>query len=84
MSELGDAFKILKQRGQRKRASNREKSTKILEEAEINFTVQNNGAHLIITYLDKIVDFWPGTGLWIVRHGHRGRGVYNLLKHLGV
>lgn len=64
------------QRSKDKRAMNRAASPKYLERQGIKFESRNEGAHLIV---DGRVDFWPGTGLWIVKEGNkRGRGV----KHL--
>jgi len=84
MSDMSDAFRDMKEHGREKRAKNRDKALQIFEDEKIDFILKNNGAHLIVTYYNKTVDFWPGTGLWIVRHGIRGRGIFNLIKHLGV
>lgn len=66
-----------------KRANNREYSTKLLTELGVNFTSHNNGAHLIIKNGDQRIDFWPGTGKWIVCD-FTSRGVFNLLKFIGI
>lgn len=71
-----------KVRSQEKRADNRAASKAILEAAGIPLEVKNNGAHLIVGK-PPLIDFWPGTGKWIVRATQRpGRGVYPLLKLL--
>ncbi|MNN70290.1 hypothetical protein D3C81_1861330 [compost metagenome] len=68
-----------------RRASNRERSALKLQELGISFVSNNDGAHLIVMHAGKTVDFWPGTGKFIPRGaGRPGRGVFNLLKHLGV
>jgi len=68
-----------------RRADNREKSAVILAERGIQFETKNMGAHLIVSHDGKVADFWPGTGKYIPRGGGRpGRGVFNLLKRLGV
>lgn len=65
---------------QEKRAENRRLSPLLLTEKGFSFVSRNNGAHLIVE--DK-VDFWPGTGQWIVRQdGFAGRGVKNLIGYL--
>lgn len=65
-----------------KRSQNRESSAQILERHEVTFLTRNSGAHLIITEPTRI-DFWPGTGLFIVsKTGTRGRGVQALLKEV--
>ena len=52
---------------------------------KISFVSKNNGAHLVICHFDLMIDFWPATGRWIVRKSPKeGRGVFKLLKYLGV
>ncbi|WP_054912480.1 hypothetical protein [Pseudomonas sp. NBRC 111127] len=68
-----------------RRARNRQGSAEILAERGVQFEVKNMGAHLIVSHEGKVADFWPGTGKYIPRGGGRpGRGVFNLLKLLGV
>lgn len=70
---------------QARRSDNREKSAAILAEKGVQFESKNMGAHLIVRHSGKVADFWPGTGKYIPRGGGRpGRGVFNLLKLLGV
>ena len=61
-----------------KRARNRHDSAQLLTAAGIEYVSKNDGAHLIVTDA-HIVDFWPGTGRWIVRGGNEGRGVIGLI-----
>lgn len=82
MSAIGDDFKALKERGQRKRASNRKTTPDLLRVANIDFESKNGGAHLIVDAGDHKVDFWPGTGRWIDRKGKRGFGVRKLIEHV--
>jgi hypothetical protein len=66
----------------RKRASNRVESNRILREAGYFFEECNHGAHLIVQTIVGRIDFWPGTGKFIVASTkHSGRGVFNLMKH---
>lgn len=70
---------------QKRRASNRESSADLLSQADIQFDSKNGGAHLIVSHGGKVIDFWPGTGKFIPRgFGKEGRGVFNLMKVLGV
>lgn len=76
-------WKALKEHSKQKRTHNRSNSTAILTAHGIPFVVKNEGAHLIVTAGQKKINFWPGTGLWMVqgepqRHG----GVFKLLKYL--
>lgn len=66
-----------------KRASNREFSAKLLKERGYRFTTNNDGVHLMVECLDGVIDFWPGTGVWIDKaKAARGRGVQHLLAHM--
>lgn len=84
MGDMGEIFNGLKGESQKRRADNRENSAKILADNGVSFESKNMGAHLIVTGESITVDFWPGTGKWIVRGGKTGRGVFNLLKLKGM
>jgi hypothetical protein len=81
MGDTGDDFNALKKIRQEKRASNRDDSAGMLTEAGIKYESKNLGAHLIVEAGGKKVDFWPGTGLWMVRgQPAKRRGVRELMK----
>lgn len=66
-----------------KTAANRANGARFLTERGIRFASHNKGAHLVVGQWPEAVDYWPGTGLWIVRQtGKKGRGIFSLLKHL--
>lgn len=75
-----------------KRRNNRASSRELLVLHGVQFTSKNDGAHLIVVekQTGMVIDFWPATGKWVWRdaidYGDRteGRGVFNLLKHMGV
>lgn len=74
------ALKPLKPLKQAKRASNREQSAALLSRAGVVFDSKNKGAHLVVYAGAAVVDFWPGTGMWIARDNPvRRRGVRKLL-----
>lgn len=75
-------FNNKRKMGQVKRANNRENSTKILTEKCIPFTIHNGGSHLIIHIKETKIDFWPGTGKWVVRGGQESRGVFKLVDYI--
>lgn len=77
-------WRALRERGQQKRAANREQSTQILKRAGVSFTAHNGGAHLIVKHAGMRIDFWPGTGTWSTRGGRTDHGVFRLLKYLGI
>lgn len=85
--DMSANFKALYEQSKLKREGNRLGSTKMLEVAKIPFVSLNNGAHLVIQYTEPklIIDFWPGTGLWRVRHTrpeYKKRGVRKLLSYI--
>lgn len=85
MSELGDIYREMRKRSQRKRQQNLIYSATQIHDFcyknKITVEVKNNGVHFIIK-TDPVIDFWPSTGLWIVRDGQKKRGIKKLLKHL--
>ena len=64
---MGDFWRDVKAARQEKRADNRKSSAEMLRDAGIQFDDKNNGVHLIVRALGHVIDFWPGTGLWIAR-----------------
>lgn len=83
MSEMGDLFAEKRRHDQQMRATRRASSTELLAAACVRFESKNDGAHLIVTAGAKRIDFWPGTGLWIVRGESKRRyGVDALLSRI--
>lgn len=83
---MAEDFKALREYRQKKRQSNLGNSTQILKDNSIEFESKNNGVHLIVKGAGKTFDFFPSTGLFILRginNKVKGRGVYNLMKRLG-
>lgn len=82
MSDMGDDFNAMREFKQAKKGKNRQQSAEILTRSGIVFSSGNAGAHLIVLAGSKTVDFWPGTGLWIVRgqETYRRRGVRKLVE----
>lgn len=81
--DMGDFWRDVRAARQQKRAENRVDSAAMLLAAGLKFETKNLGAHLIVRALGLTVDFWPGTGLWIVRNPKReGRGVQRLIDAL--
>lgn len=86
MGDMGDLYNAHRKARQDKRAANRENAAVMLLEAGISFQSKNMGAHLIVSHNGKVVDFWPGTGKWMVRVkegiARRGFGVRSLMKEV--
>lgn len=81
MGDMGDDFNFMKNRSREKRADNREYSAAVLTRSGIVFESKNMDAHLIVLGGAKVIDFWPGTGLWIVRGSkEKRRGVRKLVE----
>lgn len=82
-----DVWRVMKKTSQLRRAENRENGQGILTEYDVAFEVAGDMAsHLIVRHNGKTVDYWPGTGKWIDRaqRGRHERGVFRLLRHLGI
>lgn len=82
--DTGEYWRDVRSYRQDKRAANRRSSTRLLRDAGFVIEEKNAGAHLVVRHGDDVVDFWPGTGLWIDRAtpGERRRGVFSLVDHL--
>lgn len=82
MGDVGDTFNGMKIQSKERRASNREKSKKLLIDARVSFTSHNLGAHLVLgSHVHGNIDFWPGTGKFYVRDTREsGRGVFKVIK----
>ena len=84
-TELGDIYSVMRERSKEKRAYNRKSSVEFLKKAKLNFDIKNDGAHIIIKTqvfgTDTFIDFYPGTGKYIIRKTNiQGRGVRKLLR----
>lgn len=82
--DMGAMWRAVKESKKQKRANNRFKSAQLLREAGMQFESKNFDAHLIVKHGGRVVDFWPGTGLWIDRKpgSSRAYGVRALMTHL--
>lgn len=78
MSDMGDAFKAMREDSIRKKQKNKEHCTKRLKMSSIPFVSYNDGVHLFVV---DTFDYWPSTGLFKHRKsGKSGRGIMNLIK----
>lgn len=85
MGDMGDDFKVLREFRKAKRQDNKASSTEILTEKGFKFERKNFGEHLILKNETSTFDFYPSTGLFIDRATKKkGRGIFNLIKKLGV
>lgn len=81
--DMGDMFREWNKEKQAKRANNRESSPELLTEAGIAYISKSEGTHLIIQSKHGAINFWPGTGLWmVVNQQWQRRGVHSLLRYL--
>lgn len=80
--DMGDMWREIKSISKLKRASNREYAPAQLFKSGILCQQKNDGAHLIVYHRGGMVDFWPGTGLWIVRgQQKKNRGIRALISY---
>jgi len=85
MGDMAEGFKDMTAMSKSKRAHNRKSSKEILDRYEVSYTSHNGDAHFIVTHGTCVVDFWAGTGKWHFRKaGGKGRGVFQLLRRLGI
>lgn len=84
MGDMGEIFNGLRKIRQEKRSCNKEQSTELLKQSGINFKSHNAGVHLEILAGNRVIDFWPSTGLWMVRGGskYKHRGVRKLIEYI--
>lgn len=84
MSEEGDMWRAVRSAKDKKKQYNKEYSTQLLQGAGITFDSRNDGTHLIVFADDvTVIDYWPSTGLWIVRGvDKKDRGVRKLIQYV--
>lgn len=80
---MGEFYAGLRQERQERGAERRDHAPRVLAEEGVNIArIENNGAHIIIHHAAQHVDFWPASGLWIVRETkERRRGLWPLIRH---
>ena len=71
-----------RQKKQQKRKENAAYSTQFLIKKKIPFTSLNGGVLLRVEVKGTVIDFFPSTGLWILKDGTRNRGIFNLYKYI--
>lgn len=82
MGDMVEMFGAMREIKRERRAKNTQSSTELLEVSGIKFTTNNGGVHLIVKAGRRVVDFWPSTGLWIVRGDKKKhRGVMRLISY---
>jgi hypothetical protein len=85
MGDMTEGFRAMSKAAKEKRRTNTAASTNLLAQNDVVYESKNGGAHLIVQGNHHVIDFWPSTGLWIIRgEKTKHRGVYNLLKNGGV
>lgn len=82
-NEETESWRNYRKDKQTKRQQNKDDSTFLLNQADVSYTEHNDVLHLIIQHNEDIIDFYPSTGLWIVRKkNYQRRGIGKLLKYL--
>jgi hypothetical protein len=81
MGDEGDFWRAVREARQAKRRANTMSSTQMLQEAGVTFESKNGGTHLVVSALGHVIDFWPSSGVWIMRGSpQRHRGVRKLIQ----
>lgn len=86
LNEVNEAFRAYRESRKEKKAFNLRRSTEMLKYLQIQFITHNSGVHLVINHDNKIIDFYPSTGLWIDRFNKdmKRRGIKSLLSYINV
>lgn len=82
MNDETEFWRANREESQLRRATNREHAAQELKRKGVPFSSHNDGAHLVLKIGQRTVDYWPGTGLWVVRgtrDDQRQRGLQRLL-----
>lgn len=80
MSESIEYLRAMKESEREFRQRAKAARTKYIQDSGLEHTIHNNGEHIVVC---NEVDFWPSTGLWIVRRGrYRRHGVKGLVAYL--
>lgn len=83
MGDMIDLYGDLRKQKQEERAKRRAADLMLLAEEGINLaSINNDGAHIIVNHGGRVIDYWPGTGLWIDRKTQkRRRGARQLINY---
>ncbi len=82
-NEETEYWRKVRVKGQVHRAKQRKSAPETLDKAGVKYTVKNDGSHLIVqTTTEKLIDFWPSNGYWIVRgETIRRVGIQKLIQY---
>ena len=78
--EIYQYFTEQREARKKKRKSNKEYGLEFLKRKNIPFVELNSGVHVRVVLDGENIDFYPSTGLYILKDGTRGRGIFNLWK----
>jgi hypothetical protein len=67
MNEETELWAAYKEQQKQERAKRRASAEQHLKERGINYTVHNDGAHIVIEEGGAIFDYWPGNARWRMR-----------------
>ena len=81
MSELGDDFREWREYKRKRKAEFVATATRVLGKEGVFYTVLDYGTNHF--RIENRVDYWPGTGTWIVLETReRGYGLRELIKYI--
>lgn len=83
MGDMAEVFNEMREIKRQKRKSNTAYSTRMLQDSGIEFVSHNAGVHLVLTKGEQFIDYWPSTGLWLLRgKSNKRRGIEKLIKYM--
>lgn len=80
MNEVTEDWAAYKEHQKQERAKRRANAEKQLRERKLNYTVHNDGAHIVIEEGGAIFDYWPGNTRWRMRPERSQFGVDKLFR----
>lgn len=83
--DMGNYYAAMKEHSREKKLSNKETAKQLFELHKVDYETKNNGMMWIVNSKEHgTVIYYPTTGLYSVKNIKKGRGVFNLLKFIGI
>lgn len=80
MNEDTELWAAYKEQQKQERAKRRASAEQQLKDRGVNYTVHNEGAHIVIEEGGATFDFWPGSTRWRMRPQRSDFGVHKLFQ----
>lgn len=81
-NEIGETWDGIKERIKKEIEEKYTEDMKILEYSDLEFTIHNNGLHVIVYGKNHTIDYWPTKDKWISRTDKKKRfGIHKLISY---